>query len=195
MSQEFTLHGRLRTRLNLATFGLTSSSSARKELSYLVLAIAQLRDMDESRNEVDATSMASEARQNLSFAIDPRLAHDKISEEKNESNVEEKERTTGMTKYSTVEDADDTPPSSQTREGDDVWLTISLEDAKHTEFIADNQNLHSITIAIRALVELYKVVNRQEELHREILGLTISHDDSSIRIYAHYPYIPRMLTS
>ncbi|KAM3068342.1 hypothetical protein ACMFMG_009480 [Clarireedia jacksonii] len=55
--------------------------------------------------------------------------------------------------------------------------------------IADNQNLHSITIAVRAIVELFKLVGREKELHREILGLTISHDDKSERIYAHYPYI------
>ncbi|KAF2016695.1 hypothetical protein BU24DRAFT_423065 [Aaosphaeria arxii CBS 175.79] len=54
---------------------------------------------------------------------------------------------------------------------------------------ADNQNLHSITIAVRAVVELFRLVGRHSELHREILGFTISHDDSSVRLYAHYPFI------
>ncbi|KAM3072107.1 hypothetical protein ACMFMG_008568 [Clarireedia jacksonii] len=55
--------------------------------------------------------------------------------------------------------------------------------------IADNQNLHSITIAVRAVVELFKLVGREKELHREIVAFSISHDDKSVRLYAHYPYI------
>jgi len=55
--------------------------------------------------------------------------------------------------------------------------------------IADNQNLHSITVAVRAVVELFKLVGREKELHREIVAFTISHDDKSVRLYAHYPYI------
>jgi hypothetical protein len=54
---------------------------------------------------------------------------------------------------------------------------------------ADNQNLHSATIAVRAVVELFKLVGREKELHQEIVALTISHDDQSIRLYAHYPII------
>lgn len=54
---------------------------------------------------------------------------------------------------------------------------------------ADNQNLHSATIAVRAVVELFKLVGREKELHREIAAFTISHDDQSIRLYAHYPII------
>jgi hypothetical protein len=54
---------------------------------------------------------------------------------------------------------------------------------------ADNQNLHSITIAVRAVVELFKLVGREKELHREILAFTVSHDDNSVRHYAHYAYI------
>ena len=54
---------------------------------------------------------------------------------------------------------------------------------------ADNQNLHSATIAARAVVELFKLVGREKELHQEIVALSISHDDQSIRLYAHYPII------
>ncbi|TAQ86910.1 hypothetical protein B7494_g4755 [Chlorociboria aeruginascens] len=53
--------------------------------------------------------------------------------------------------------------------------------------IADNQNAHSMTIAIRAVVELFKLVGREKELHREIVALAISHDDQLVRHYAYYP--------
>jgi hypothetical protein len=55
--------------------------------------------------------------------------------------------------------------------------------------IADNQNLHSATIAVRAAVELLKLVGREKELHRKIVAFAISHDDKSVQLYAHYPFI------
>lgn len=36
--------------------------------------------------------------------------------------------------------------------------------------IANRQNAHSMTIAVRGVVELYKAVEREKELHREILA-------------------------
>lgn len=55
--------------------------------------------------------------------------------------------------------------------------------------IADRQNAHSMTVAVRALVELYRSVKRQEKLDREILAFSVSHDHRSVRIYGHYPVI------
>ncbi|KAF2726803.1 hypothetical protein EJ04DRAFT_582451 [Polyplosphaeria fusca] len=55
--------------------------------------------------------------------------------------------------------------------------------------IADNQNAHSMTIAVRAVVELFKLVGRENELHREVVAFAISHDDESVRLYAYYPFI------
>lgn len=55
--------------------------------------------------------------------------------------------------------------------------------------IADRQNAHSMTIAARGIVELYKAVKREKELNREILAFSISHDHRSVRIYGHYAVI------
>lgn len=55
--------------------------------------------------------------------------------------------------------------------------------------IADRQNAHSMTVAVRGVVELYKAVKREKELHREILAFSISHDHSTVRIYGHYALI------
>ena len=55
--------------------------------------------------------------------------------------------------------------------------------------IADRQNAHSMTVAVRGVVELYKAVKRETELHREILAFSISHDHRAVRIYGHYPVI------
>ncbi|KAI4089037.1 MAG: hypothetical protein L6R37_008105 [Teloschistes peruensis] len=55
--------------------------------------------------------------------------------------------------------------------------------------IADRQNAHSMTVAVRALVELFRSVKREKELDREILAFSVSHDHRSVRIYGHYSVI------
>ncbi|KAI9674958.1 MAG: hypothetical protein M1817_001364 [Caeruleum heppii] len=61
--------------------------------------------------------------------------------------------------------------------------------------VADRQNAHSMTIAVRGVVELYKAVKREKELHREILAFSISHDHSAVRIYGHYALIDESTTT
>jgi hypothetical protein len=51
----------------------------------------------------------------------------------------------------------------------------------------DRQNAHSVTLAVKGHVELFKFLNHQKELHREIPALSISQDHQTIRIYGHYP--------
>jgi hypothetical protein len=55
--------------------------------------------------------------------------------------------------------------------------------------VADRQNAHSMTLAVRAVAELFRAVKREDEVHRQILGFSISHDHQSVRIYGHYPII------
>jgi hypothetical protein len=55
--------------------------------------------------------------------------------------------------------------------------------------IADRQNLHSQTVAIRGLVTLFRDVGCEDLLHQQILGFSISYNDEDVRIYGHYPYI------
>jgi hypothetical protein len=55
--------------------------------------------------------------------------------------------------------------------------------------IADRQNLHSMTLAVRGVVELFRLANRAEELHREVLAFSVSHDHETVRIYGHFPVI------
>ncbi|KAK4664137.1 uncharacterized protein QC763_0082780 [Podospora pseudopauciseta] len=55
--------------------------------------------------------------------------------------------------------------------------------------IADRQNAHSTTLTVRAIVELFRAVKREDEVNREILAFSVSHDHTSIRIYGHYQVI------
>ena len=46
-----------------------------------------------------------------------------------------------------------------------------------------------MTLAVRAIVELFRLGKREKEIHREILAFSISHDHRTVRIYDHYPII------
>jgi hypothetical protein len=52
--------------------------------------------------------------------------------------------------------------------------------------IADRQNLHSQTVALRQKVELFRLVGRLHDLHREVNGFSISHSEESVGMWAHY---------
>ncbi|KAL9104366.1 MAG: hypothetical protein Q9163_000666 [Psora crenata] len=69
------------------------------------------------------------------------------------------------------------------------FLTCEVKCGAAALDIADRQNAHSMTVAVRALVELFRSVKREKELDREILAFSLSHDHRSVRIYGHYPVI------
>ncbi len=46
-----------------------------------------------------------------------------------------------------------------------------------------------MTLAVRGVVELFRLVNREGQLHQKILAFSISHNDEVVRIFGHYPII------
>ncbi|KAK1248722.1 hypothetical protein MKX08_006942 [Trichoderma sp. CBMAI-0020] len=73
------------------------------------------------------------------------------------------------------------------------FLTYEMNDISLDS--ADLMNAHSMTLAVRGVVELFRLVNRQHELHRQILAFSLSHDCTSVRIYGHYAEIKGKLTT
>ena len=69
------------------------------------------------------------------------------------------------------------------------FLTCEVKCGNAALVLADRQNAQSMSIALRALVLLFRYVKREKELDREILAFSISHDDTSVRVYGHYPVI------
>jgi len=55
--------------------------------------------------------------------------------------------------------------------------------------VVDRQNAHSMTLAVRAVVNLFREVKRCNEINKEILAFSVSHDSQSVRLYGHYPVI------
>ncbi|KAK4221760.1 hypothetical protein QBC38DRAFT_376540 [Podospora fimiseda] len=55
--------------------------------------------------------------------------------------------------------------------------------------IADRQNPHSMTLALRGIAELFRAVKREDEINQKILAFSVSHDHRLARIYGHYPMI------
>lgn len=69
------------------------------------------------------------------------------------------------------------------------FLTCEVKCGAAALDVADRQNAHSMTVAVKGIVELFKAVKREKELHQEILAFSISHDHRSVRIYGHYAVI------
>ncbi|KAK3076041.1 hypothetical protein LTR53_000086 [Teratosphaeriaceae sp. CCFEE 6253] len=69
------------------------------------------------------------------------------------------------------------------------FLTCEVKCGAAALDVADRQNAHSTAIAVRAVVELFRAVKREKELHREILAFSISHDHRSVRVYGYYAEI------
>ncbi|KAL8383533.1 hypothetical protein RB595_010642 [Gaeumannomyces hyphopodioides] len=69
------------------------------------------------------------------------------------------------------------------------FLTCEVKCGAAALDIADRQNAHSITLAVRAIVELFRAVEREREVHRQILAFSVSHDHCYVRIYGYYPVI------
>ncbi|KAK2757376.1 hypothetical protein FQN54_004891 [Arachnomyces sp. PD_36] len=75
------------------------------------------------------------------------------------------------------------------------FLTCEVKCGAAALDIADRQNAHSTIIAVRALVELFKLVEREKEVDRDILAFSISHDHRTVRIYGHYALIDESRTT
>ena len=69
------------------------------------------------------------------------------------------------------------------------FLTSEVKCGASALDVADRQNLHSQTVSLRNLIELFRLVGRLNELHREINGYSISHSDEYVRIWAHYVFV------
>lgn len=55
--------------------------------------------------------------------------------------------------------------------------------------VADGQNTHAMALAARGIVELFRLVKREDEVNRQILSFSVSHNKDSVRIYGYYPVI------
>jgi hypothetical protein len=75
------------------------------------------------------------------------------------------------------------------------FLTCEVKCGTAALDVADRQNAHSMTLAVRGVVELFRLLNREKELDREILAFSISHDHRTVRIYGHYPVIDGIKTT
>jgi len=75
------------------------------------------------------------------------------------------------------------------------FLTSEVKCGNEALNVADRQNAHSAAVAANAVVELYRLVSRQDELHQKILTFSVSHDHRAVRIYGHYVLIDGKDTS
>jgi hypothetical protein len=69
------------------------------------------------------------------------------------------------------------------------YLTAEIKCGNQALEYADRQNMHSMSIALRAVVSLAEAAGCLDQVHRRILGFSISHELEDLRIYGYYPEI------
>ncbi len=70
-----------------------------------------------------------------------------------------------------------------------LFLTAEVKCGNEALNIVDRQNAYSAAVTVNTVVELYRLVSRQDELNQKILTLLISHNNEAVRIYRHYTLI------
>ena len=70
-----------------------------------------------------------------------------------------------------------------------LFLTYEVKCSTAALDVIDRQNAHSITLAVRGVITLFRLIKHKNKLYREILAFLISHDPRTIRIYGYYPII------
>jgi hypothetical protein len=76
-----------------------------------------------------------------------------------------------------------------------LFLTCEAKCGTTVLDIIDRQNTHSMTLTMRGIIELFRLVKCEKELYREILAFSVSHDHRTVRIYGHYPIIDGIKTT
>jgi hypothetical protein len=69
------------------------------------------------------------------------------------------------------------------------FLTCEVKCGAAALDVTDRQNAHSMTLAVRGVVELFRLKNHAEELNRKVLAFSIPHNHRTARTYGHYPVI------
>ncbi|KAL7938216.1 hypothetical protein V8C35DRAFT_291252 [Trichoderma chlorosporum] len=69
------------------------------------------------------------------------------------------------------------------------YLTAEIKSDNQPFEVADRQNMHSMCVALRAVASLAQAAGRLQEVHRRVLGFSISHQSTGVRIYGYYPEV------
>ena len=69
------------------------------------------------------------------------------------------------------------------------FLTCEVKCGAIALDIADRQNAHSMTVAVRGIVEPFKLAKRDQDLNGKLLTFSVTHDHRTVRLYGHYPVI------
>ncbi|MCJ1462092.1 hypothetical protein MMC07_000692 [Pseudocyphellaria aurata] len=60
------------------------------------------------------------------------------------------------------------------------FLTAEVTCGQHGLYLVDKPNIHSMTIQMRGIVDLYRKINRPKDVHGRVLGFSISHNNNEM---------------
>jgi hypothetical protein len=57
-----------------------------------------------------------------------------------------------------------------------LFLTCEVKCGATAFNIADRQNAHNMTLVVKGVIKLFRIVKREKELYQEILAFLVLHD-------------------
>ncbi|KAL5343874.1 hypothetical protein BJX70DRAFT_2093 [Aspergillus crustosus] len=69
------------------------------------------------------------------------------------------------------------------------FMTSEVKSRATGLHVAENQNSHSMALCLRAVVYLFRLVHREQELNHRILGFSISHNHKYVTVHGYYPVV------
>lgn len=70
-----------------------------------------------------------------------------------------------------------------------IYFPFSICEVKCGTGDLETADRHSMTMAMRGIIELFKLAKREKELHRKIFAFFVSYNHLPVRIYGHYSII------
>lgn len=76
-----------------------------------------------------------------------------------------------------------------------LFVTCKVKSSTASLNTANQQNAYSATVIVKVFVELFRLVKREKELNKKIVGFFFFYDLNTVRIYAYYAAINRFKTT
>jgi len=66
------------------------------------------------------------------------------------------------------------------------FLICQVKDSYSPIQEAERQSMHSASIAVQAIIQLYRKISAADEVDRKILAFSVAHNNDDVKIYGHY---------
>lgn len=66
------------------------------------------------------------------------------------------------------------------------FLVCEVKDCNRPILEAERQSMHGASIAVQAIVQLYRKISAADEVDRKVLAFSVAHNQSEVKIFGHF---------